>query len=568
MRGLSGPRAAAEVRTLAEFYNVHKARIYEVARAVRPERKKRSDAGRRKYDMMANPALRFAAELVVNQKLSPELALYDMVEANADLVGKVPDIRLGTFRRYLREHGVSRTQAKKNRMTYRSFQADFPGQIFQFDISGVKERWVDVKTRAVHKVSVLEVSGNHSNRRQDRVPLWKMVIVDDFSRKKLVRFVACQKPNTVHVVDFLKFAFSRMGLSYKLYTDKDAIIHNKRMKRGARFLDEAFKESGGFELFHHTPGNPQATGKVERGHQIVEEYEKLIGVKAEFGNQPTVEALNRFADWMCDRYNNRICRATGTTPNNAFRATTNPLRMIEPAAFDAAFKARDLHLKVHADVTISVDGVKYQLSRRDADPFNLLAETGQKIEVYWLDDDDFFACVTPAGDEYIVQKIAATPDAHGENKKLPESRSEKTRKALKESQAARSKEIRDLQKEIETPIIIVPGIDTEKRVQTNEKILTFPQRVETGDVDRLHELTHHIANDAPEYSRALDLFDALELMQAEGLAPSEPGTELTEMKVWLRAAFAGREVITEAELTSVFANSEFGKSDHRIAMSR
>lgn len=462
-------------------------------------------------------------------------------------------------------------------MGYRSFEADFPGQIFQFDISGVKERWVDVKTRSIHKVSVLDVSPNHPNRRKDRVPLWKFTITDDKSRKRFVRFVACQKPNTVHVVDFLKAAFIRLGLPLYLYTDNDAIIVNKRMLRGARFINEAFRDHGGFEMTQHLPGRPQATGKVERAHQAVEEFEKLIGVSDKFGSRPTVEALNRFADWICHNYNNRVCRATGVAPNIAFRATTNPIRRIDPQAFDAAFKARDLVCTVRPDVTIAVDGVKYQLSRRDKDPFGELAVTGQKVNVYWLDDENFFACVTPAGDEYVVEKIVARADAAFEYKALPETRGEKTKKLLKQSQQERiaaidaetraiaNGRLSDSLSEIPIPKIIVPGIDTEiVETERDEKILDFPQRVETGDTDRLHDLTHHLANDAPDYSRKLDLFAALELLQAEEKAPAAPCDQcrsgipnccdLTEIKAWLRDIFAEAELITEADLTAAFEN--------------
>lgn len=545
LAGLKGALAKNEAQQLAEFYKVSYSQICAVSRTSRPNRKKRSDAGKRQHNILENDALKFASELVVNQSLSPELALETMKE-NQHLFGSV-EIHLATFRRYLREHGISRTQAKKNRMTHRPFQADFPGQIFQFDISGVKERWVDIKTRAIHKVSVLEVSKNHPNRRQDRVPLWKFGLKDDESRKKFVRFVAVNKPNTIHVVEFLREAFEKMGVPFFLYTDNDAIICNKRMRRGASFINELFKDSGGFEMIQHLPGNPQATGKVERAHQVVEEYEKLIGVSAEFGNQPNLDALNRFADWLCDRYNNKTCKATGVAPNVAFRVTTNPKRIVDPAQFDAAFKARDLTLKVSADVCISVDTIKYQLSRRDSEPFLLLAETGQKLEVYWLDDADFFACVTPSGEEYIVDKVVAQADAAFDYKSLPETTAEKTKKVLKTSQKERIKTVKEAQKVSDEQILIVPGIDTEIPERPKiEGVIDFPQRVETGDIDRLHELTHQVANTG--YSRPVDLLEALDFMQEKQLAPDYPCAELSEVKTWLRAMFNNRETISENEL--------------------
>lgn len=570
MAGLAGPHAQSEARSLAAFYNVNPTRIYEISKRVRPPRRKRSDNGRRKHDLMGTDALKFAAELVVNQNLAPELALLVMRE-NSEKFGDV-EITTATFRRYLREHGISRNQMRLNRAPHRRFEAEFPGQIFQFDISGVKERWVDIKTRSIHKVSVLDVSKNHPNRRMDRVPLWKFTVVDDKSRKKFIRFVACSKPNTVHVVDFLREAFLRLGLPVMLYTDNDSVIVNKRTLRGARFLNEAFKTSGGFELLRHMPGNPQATGKVERAQRIVEEYEKLIGIKIEFGNQPHIDALNRFADWIATRYNARPHSVTGVSPDVAFRATTNPFRQIDPAQFDAAFKARDLSLRVGRDVTIMVDGVRYQLSRRDADPFNLLAETGQKLEVYWLDEEEFFACVTPSGEEYVVEKTPAKADKALDYRVLPETKAEKTRKELQRSQKERIKTMRsspksqvpkvssrgsfadggesgpidlgpgtwDLGPGIRDLGLIIPGLDTPPEPSN---VAEFPRPVEHGNRALLDELTHRQPIDRP-----LDLFDALDLLQREGAAPSIPGPELSEVKMRLREIFAGRESISEAEL--------------------
>jgi hypothetical protein len=591
MAGLTGCHAKTEAESLAAFYGVRMVRIYEVSRRVRPQRKKRTDTGRRKHDLMGSDALQFAAELVVNQNLAPELALLVMRE-NADTLGLV-DINLATFRKYLREHGISRTQARRNRAPHRTFEAEFPGQIFQFDISGVKERWVDIRTRAIHKVSVLEVSKNHANRRMDRVPLWKFTLLDDKSRKKFIRFVACSKPNTVHVVDFLREAFLRLGLPVMLYTDNDSVIVNKRTLRGARFLDAAFKDSGGFELLRHMPGNPQATGKVERAHRIVEEYEKLIGVQIEFGNQPHIDALNRFADWIATRYNSRPHSVTRISPDAAFRATTNPFRQIDPAQFDAAFKARDLSCRVARDVTIMVDSVRYQLSRREADPFNMLAETGQKLEVYWLDEEEFFACVTPAGEEYIVEKIPARPDLALDYRNLPETLTERTRKELQRSQKERIRKMtsepgagatgctasdslavaeatrfrteggspseqppgRRRYKE-PNPKLRIPGLDTPAEASN---ITEFPRRIEEGDRALLDELTHHVApasqvdsansvNSVNSVNSQLDLFDALDLLQREGRAPDRPGAGLARVKERLKVIFAGRETIGEVEL--------------------
>ncbi len=570
LTGLSGKRAAAEVRTLAAFYGVHPARIYDAARGVRPERKRRSDAGVTKVDLLANPATRAVSEFVVNQKVSPELATL-VVKANPQMFGEMPDVSQATLRRYLREHGLSRVQAKESSFTYRPFEAKFPGEIFQFDISGVKERWMDVTTRRIHKVGVLDVSQNHPNTRTDRVPVWKFTLIDDKSRKKFVRFVACPKPNTVHVVDFLREAFLDLGLPQKLYTDNDGVIVNKRTLRGASFLNDAFKESGGFALIQHLPGNPQATGKVERTHQTIEEYERLIGVKVEFGSAVTIEQLNQFAALVCERQNSRVCRATGLVPDVAFRSTANPYRRIDPAQFDAAFKGRDLTLRIAPDVTISVDGVKYQLSRRDEFPFQEMAVAKQKIEVYWLDEDSSFGCITPTGDKFIVEKVLAQADASGEFKALPETKQTRSRRSLKASQKERIKAVKELRKTqpADEPVFVVPGLDTAEigdAVAPSEKILEFPRPVVDGDEARLNDLTFDLANDRPAASRRIDSWAALEFLQAEFAVPQVPCDELDAAKAWLRDLFAGRDLISEADISQAFCDRKAAISEKKLAI--
>jgi hypothetical protein len=83
-------------------------------------------------------------------------------------------------------------------------------------------------------------------------------------------------------------------------------------------------------------------------------------------------------------------------------------------------------------------------------------------------------------------------------------------------------------------------------------IAEFPRRIDEGDRALLDELTHRKAVDTP-----LDLFDALDLLQRESLAPDRPGSGLTRIKERLRLIFAGRETITEAELRDGMKRKKF-----------
>ncbi len=102
----------------------------------------------------------------------------------------------------------------------------------------------------------------------------------------------------MHVIDFLLDAFRELGVPRVLYTDNDAVIVSRRMKRAASILDRAFADTGGFKLDQHLPGNSQATGKVENAHQLVEKFEKLFGVEERYRRSTSWRAS---APGLCDR---------------------------------------------------------------------------------------------------------------------------------------------------------------------------------------------------------------------------------------------------------------------------
>ncbi len=157
-RVLSGSQLKLEVERVAAHHRISVSRVYDITRDLR-QRKQRADKGRRRADLLAHDGLRHAAELVTIHKLDPDIAL-ETVALNG---GEVP-VSQSTFNRYLRERGLNRRQRRSGVRPYRRFEAEAPGEIYQFDISGVKERWLDLKTRRILKVTTLEVSPNHPNR--------------------------------------------------------------------------------------------------------------------------------------------------------------------------------------------------------------------------------------------------------------------------------------------------------------------------------------------------------------------------------------------------------------------
>jgi hypothetical protein len=107
MYGLRGPHAKYEAGRLAKFYNISVSRVYDITRDLRPRRKKRIDTGSRTADLLEHDGLRYAAELVVLEKVDAKSALERVKKEGYDI-----PVSLGTFRRYLREHQISPTQLK------------------------------------------------------------------------------------------------------------------------------------------------------------------------------------------------------------------------------------------------------------------------------------------------------------------------------------------------------------------------------------------------------------------------------------------------------------------------
>lgn len=522
MRGLTGVRATETARDLAKFYDVHISRIYEVSKDVRPERKPRSDKGKRTAELTEHSGLKLAAELVVNQHLKPELAL-EVAELNGE---EVP-IATGTFQRYLREKGVSRKQNQSPRRVYRKWQADAPGLIFQFDITGLKVRWLNVKTRQILKLQIDDK--NHPNTNKNLVRLWSFVMKDDNSRYLFERFYACDKPNSTHVVDFCFAAFAEMGVPLKLYSDNDAIIVSAMMRRAEKILNKAFETTGGFELTQHAAGNPQATGKVENAHKVVEEFEKLIGVKY---SKPGIEELNNFSKWMCDSYNRKTNRATGIQPRVAFGATNAVMRRCPDETLKSAFKAKEFTRVIAADATFSYENQSWQLPRSAKYPFNEWATIGLTATVLWLSEEDYFVITASGYDEFAVAKQIAQADVAGDYKRLPETIGQQTRKILKASAQERKKQLQSEGREL-----LVMGFDTQVK---QDSVVTMPRRTVEADANVL-------ARELPSFlnTRTLTLYQSIEALQDEEIF-SKPVAR--EERLWLERLFAGREEIEETEL--------------------
>lgn len=524
MQGLKGSQAKAEAARLADHFGVSVSRVYEVTKAVRPARASRADKGRRRADLLEDPALLLATEQIVTKNLDPDLAL-ELAAAN----GHAVPVKLGTFRRYLRETGLNRRALRSGRRAYRSFEASAPGDIFQVDFSGVKERWVDIKTRRILYVDTLEVSKNHPNTNPTRRPLWKFTLKDDHSRYLFVRFFDCPRPTSVYAIEFLLEGFRHMGIPRMLYADNDSILRSARMNRAASILDRYFVGQGGFRVEQHKAGNPQATGKVEAGHLLVEKFEKLIGCAD--AEQLTLARLNDFAADFCDRYNWQECRATGEKPALRFRNTTTPLRVPPPAVLDSAFKADERQHRVAGNLVVSYDGVQYQLPRKA--PF--VDWVGQTVTVVWPPEADYFV-VVHEGNEYEIERKVARADEAGEFKAPAESRAQKAVKRVRASAAERRRAHRE-----QGTHTVVPGIHVPLAKSGARPAVMPRQRLETDPL-LLAALTPGVVPPSMG-GRLITYWDALTLFIEEELLTSSEAD-----KKWLKAVFNGRDEVLDTEL--------------------
>jgi hypothetical protein len=544
---LSGPSARATAQQLADRFGCHWSRVYEATKHLRPKRKVRADKGKRRADLREHSGMNMATSLVVGYNLDPDLAL-ETARAN----GHETPVSLGTYRRQLREAGLNRGQRRSRRVVHRRFEAEAPGEIFQFDISGVKNRMVDVRNRRIIQVHAGDVNENHPNKKSTRVGLWKFTIKDDHSRKMFTKFVAAVKPNSCHVIDFELEAFRELGVPLTLYSDNDAVIVSRLNKRAGAILDRAFAESGGFKLEQHLPYNSNATGKVENSHLLVEKFEKLIAI----GELPTLDELNLFAARVCERYNWTEHRETGEKPEIRFRAGHGVMRVPPDALLNDAFKAREFDVKVNSDVTISVDAVKWQLPRgprvssslkgaKEVDnPFVDLAQTGKTVQVVWPIEANWFLAVTSAN-EFEIPKIEAVADAADEHKSVAESTALQNTKYFKAVADAGRAAV----KSGEASPIVRPGIDVDFEIAAEERPAMMPRKRVEASLEQWASIASAVPASAIG-EQLLDYWSAATLLQEEE-SLSNPLNNSDQS--WLKSVFAGRNEIVESELRAAVA---------------
>lgn len=506
-------------------------------------------------DIHSDGALRIAVGRVLEYGV-PTAESLRMSELN----GTPIPLTFTTVNRYMKEKGLGKKVRDNARSPHRRFEAEAPGKMYQFDISGVKERFLDLKTRRIVKVSSLDVSKNHPNEKPTRVPIWRFVLIDDFSRRLFIRYVAIGKPNSSHVVDFLLQAYAELGVPEILYTDNDAVIKYKRTARTTEILNKLTLDKGGYRQLFHLPGNARATGKVERAHKTIESREKFIGMWIDSGEKVTLDLMNeQVAIHIMAALNNRVHSETDQTPMDRWASKFSVVRTLDYASLRSAFMV-DEHpaVKLHGDLTIRINGQRFQLPDSDIYPFADWAVQGLKLRVVMPDDLNYFTIVGIDGNEYDIPKEVATVATAGQKSRMRaeiEGSSLKLRKDLRAEARQATKQ---------TPNQIIPYFNEPDIAAAAEDptVLRFP-KPETVAVEpeRLAAMAPGRVREELYTGRMLTFWEACDLYK-------QRFSSLSECKSFMDSMFTSRDetcFVPQSEIESgIDAGRQAEAAPHRI----
>lgn len=484
MSGLSGTAAKSEAERLAANYGVSWQYVYRMTKDLRSgQRKTRSDAGKRTFEIKPGTDLYYAMQLVIVDKLDPDQALL-----TARTRGRTNLPTLETFQRYLREQGLGKTQRRNTRRAHRRFEAEFPGQMYQIDCTALKVRWQDEKTRRVLKIEGIDK--NHPQMDETKLRVWQIMLVDDHSRRRFLRYVAVPAITSLDMVRFECEAFTRLGVPRELYTDNGSEFKGYHI-RAERILNSILKNEGGYVHKRHAPNNPQATGKVEGAHKWAEKADRFIGLAVSEGQTVTIDDLNRFADEICEHYNHRIHRATGEKPMNRWHGKRIVVRKVAPDVIESALLSDEFEAVLDASMTVTHRKVAYKIP--NARPF--VDYTGKVVRIVVPHSIGMILLTLPNidgkfeptnGGVYEIDKLVAGVDKAGEFRTVAESNAERLTRELK---AERKQEVAAIkeQKRLTGQIAPVPHLNVPIEVE-KAGVVNFPHREFIASSEAVNEV--------------------------------------------------------------------------------
>jgi hypothetical protein len=430
MRGLTGKPAKQMAARKAADHNITIAHVYRLTADLRPPRKKRSDAGKRTFELVEGTDVWKAAQLVIVDKLDPDQALLTIKTRDAG--AKLPTLE--TFRKMLAEKGLGKKARRYGKRAYRRFEAASPGEMFQIDVTALKIRWQDEKTRRILQIE--GVDKNHPQMEETKLRVWQIMLVDDHSRRRFLRYITTTHITSREMVRFECEAFEKLGVPHKLYTDNGSEFKGFHIK-AAKILAKVLENDGGYSHITHAPGNSQASGKVEVAHKWAEKMDRLVGLAVTEGQHVDIDMLNQFADRVCEYYDATINRATGEKPIDRWHSKRVVVRKLPAEIIESALLSDEFEVTLDAGMTVARDGQIYKVP--GVQPF--VNYIGQKVKVVIPPKIDLILLTLPDGSEWEIEKIVATADTAGEFKRAADSNAEDLKKRLK---TTRKEEVREI----------------------------------------------------------------------------------------------------------------------------
>lgn len=474
MRDQRGTPAKQTAVRLAEKHGVSWQHIYKITEHLRPKNKPRADKGKRKYELKEGTDIWVAASLVVGGKLDPDQAILTCQQNN---ITNLPSVEY--FQRILRENGLGRKQRKSGRRPCRRWESEFPGQMYQIDVTALKVRWEDIKTRRILRIE--GVDKNHPNLDETKIRVWQIMATDDHSRRRFLRYVATTRITSRDMVEFCCELFDYWGVPHKIYSDNGAEF-NGYFLRAEKILNLLLNELGGFEHQRHTPGNSQASGKIEVAHQWAEKMDRFIGLAIAKGLNVTIDDLNPFADNICEIYDNRVHRATKQTPMVRWHSKSILVRKLPREIIESALLADEFTSRLDETMTVAHKGAIYSLP--GVKPF--VDYIGQNVAVVVPLNIDLILVKLPCDKEYReLPKILHTADVAGDFKSHAENTAQNLTKRLKAQYKADNQA--DKQKLKTTgEVFRVPHFNT--RIEPETNVLNFPHQEITITPEEIAEV--------------------------------------------------------------------------------
>lgn len=420
MRSLSGKPAKQTAVRMADLHGVKWQHVYKVTEDLRPKRKPRSDKGKRTFEIIEGSDVWKAMQYVVSDKLDPDQALETVKLRDPD--AKLPTLEY--FRQMLCENGLGRKQRRNPKRAFRRWEAEFPGEIFQIDVTALKVRWQDEKTRRILRIE--GVDKNHPQMDDTKLRVWQLMLTDDHSRRRFLRYIVTRAITSLAMVRFECEAFNYLGVPKILYTDCGGEFKGEHI-RAERILNKILENDGGYKHMPHLPNNAQATGKVEVAHQWAEKMDRYVGLAVSEGQHVTIENLNVFADRVCEAYDNRKHRTTGEKPIIRWHGKQIVVRKLPADIIESALLSDEFEVVLDASMTVAHKGIAYKVP--GVQPF--VNYIGKKVKIVVPPSIDLILITLPDGSEFEIEKILATADKAGEFKSVAESTAQDLTKRLK-----------------------------------------------------------------------------------------------------------------------------------------